>query len=109
MLDGFGVRNACKLLRRNSSQALAEIVLGDILLEEFEILIAVLENVIDAVLQVGFGAIHVVVQVGKRHLGLNHPELSQMARGVAIFSTEGRAKSIYIVHSTSHDFTVQLP
>lgn len=40
------------------------------------------------------GAVHVVVQVCKGDLGLDHPKLGQVARRVGVFCAEGRAKGV---------------
>ena len=47
-------------------------------------------------LQAVLGQRHVVLQIGKCDFGLNHPKLSKVARGVAVFSPECWAKRVHL-------------
>ena len=55
---------------------------------------AVLQQPLAAEADVVLGALHVVRQVAEGHLGLDHPELGQVARGVAVLRAEGGAKGV---------------
>ena len=43
---------------------------------------------------VGLRVVHVVGQVGERHLGLDHPELGEVARRVGVLGAEGWAERV---------------
>ena len=52
--------------------------------------------------------IHQLVLLDKRHLWLNHPELCQVARSVAVLSTESRTEGIDLTQCHSSQLTLQL-
>ena len=49
-----------------------------------------------------------IVQIGKCHLRLDHPELSCVAGGVGFFSPEGRTEGVDILEGHSEGLAVQL-
>ena len=66
------------------------------LVEHIELVGAGGHNVLEDVLEHGLGVVHVVVEVGEGHLGLDHPKLGGVARGVGVFGAEGGAKGVHV-------------
>ena len=64
------------------------------LVEELEVVLAVLQCPTDAVLDEVFLKIHKTCEVEESHLRLNHPELCQVARSVGILGTESRTECV---------------
>ena len=93
--DGLGVGNAGKVGVCHVVQALDQALVHK-LVEHVELVGAGGHNVLKDVLEHGLGVIHVVVKVGKGHLGLDHPKLGGMARGVGVFGAEGGAKGVHV-------------
>ena len=79
-LDGFGVGNAGKVGVGDMVQALEQTLVHK-LVEHIELVGAGGHNVLKDVLEHGLGVVHVVVEVGEGHLGLDHPKLGGVARG----------------------------
>ena len=61
---------------------------------ELQILAAVVQGIVDQILEKLFGQLHVVLQLIEGHLRFDHPELGEMARRVGIFGTERGAEGI---------------
>lgn len=78
------------------------------LVEELEVLVVVAQDVAETVLDESLGEFHVVEYISKCDFRLNHPELSQMPRGVRVFSAESWAECIDITESAAVGFNVQL-
>ena len=53
-------------------------------------------------------SVHVVVQLEKGHLRLDHPELGQMPRRVRVFRAERRAKGVDLAQRAGENFRLQL-
>ena len=94
-LDGLGVGNAGKVGVGDMVQALEQTLVHK-LVEHIELVGAGGHNVLKDVLEHGLGVVHVVVKVGKGHLGLDHPKLGGVARGVGVLGTEGGAKGVHV-------------
>ena len=54
------------------------------------------------------GKVHIVVEIGKSDLGLDHPELGGVARRVGIFSPESRTEGIDLAKAESEAFGLKL-
>ena len=54
------------------------------------------------------GELHIVVKVGKCDLGLDHPELCCVARGVRILCSEGGAEGVYVTKRHSVGLALEL-
>ena len=54
------------------------------------------------------GKIGVVVEIGEREFGLDHPELGQMSRGIGILGAEGRAEGVDLRHRQTVRLDVEL-
>ena len=48
-------------------------------------------------------------QLVERHLRFDHPEFGQVARGVAVFGPERRAKRVAVAHGCGEGLRFQLP
>ena len=69
---------------------------------------AIFQAVADEKFQHFFGQIHITLQIAESHLRFNHPELSQMATGMGIFSSESGTKGIDIAQSQGVCFCLKL-
>ena len=56
-----------------------------------------------------FGQCHGHIQISKRQLRLDHPELGQMATGVRTFGAEGGTKGVDALHPHGERLGGQLP
>ena len=74
--------------------------------EEIHLLRRFLQHVTDDVFQHALRQRHVIVQIRKGNLRLNHPELRRVAGGVGILRTESRAKGVDIAESLGIGLTV---
>ena len=106
-LDALGVGQAHERLLEDAVQALDEGIVVH-LVEELQVVLAVLQRIVDAELDELLGQIHIVGDVIEGHLGLNHPELGQVARGVAVLSAEGGAKGVDGTQSRCAQLTLEL-
>ena len=62
--------------------------------EQAEILGAILHDGAHGVFEHRLGQLHVVFEVGKGHLRLDHPELGGMARGVGMLGPKGGTEGV---------------
>jgi hypothetical protein len=92
-LDGVRVRNADELGLRHGGERCNE-PLFDPLVEELHILGAGAEDLADDPFDQPLGQFHIAEQIAKRDLGLDHPKLGQMPRGIAVLSAEGRPEGV---------------
>ena len=92
-LDRLGILNSAEIAADNVLKA-REQRLVNTLVKEFKLCAAVLHQVTDNILQHILCKLHIVLEVGKRYLGLHHPKLSGMARSIRLFRTEGRSEGI---------------
>ena len=69
---------------------------------------ALLHHAVDDVLDHGLGHVHVVAQVGKGHLRLDHPELGGMALGVGVLRPEGGTEGIHAAEGHGKVLRVEL-
>ena len=93
-LDAFGVCEANEFLFHHMTETVNEfgvVHLG----EEFKIVHAVGECIVDAVFDEVLGEVHVVGDVIECHFGLDHPELRKVAGSVGVFGAESRAEGVY--------------
>ena len=81
----------------------------DALVEELEIGAAVLEDVLDDVLQELLGERHVVGEIAEGHLRLDHPELGEVARRVGVLGAERGAERVDVAEREREDLAFQLP
>ena len=67
------------------------------------------KGIADAIFQEILSQIHILVDIDECHFRLNHPELCQVARGVGVFSAEGRAECVDGSEGGGSEFPFKLP
>jgi hypothetical protein len=60
-------------------------------------------------LEEALGEVGVVVEVGEGDLRLDHPELGQVPRGVAVLGAEGRPERVHLAERQAVRLDVELP
>ena len=106
-LNGFRVGHMGEIGISHMLQALQQPLVHE-LIKERHLLRRILQYISDDIFQHGLRQHHIVLQIRKGHLRLNHPELRRMAGGVGILRPEGRAEGIYVFKSKCIRFHVQL-
>jgi hypothetical protein len=76
--------------------------------EESHLIGAMIQDVLDAELDAPLNEVHIIIQISEGDFRLNHPELTRVARGVALFGAEGRAKGVDILEGHRKGFDVEL-
>ena len=76
--------------------------------EEGHLLRAFLHHIADDILQHSLGVVHIVGQVGKGQLRLDHPELGSVALGVGALRPEGGAEGVHIGEGHAEALHIQL-
>mmetsp|Transcript_12279 Transcript_12279/g.18093 ORF Transcript_12279/g.18093 Transcript_12279/m.18093 type:complete len:524 (+) Transcript_12279:289-1860(+) len=108
-VDGLRVRDAHKVVVQHVLEPVPEPLLPPReVLEEVQVLLAVLQRIGHQELQVVLRQVHVVEDVPKRELGLDHPEFGQMTAGVAVLCPEGGAERVHVPQSTGVGLHVEL-
>ena len=113
-LDGFlqnlhapRVIQADKVFLEDAFQTLYQ-ALVDHLVEEIQIILAVVKSPTDAILDEILLDVHQLRQVNEANLRLYHPEFSQMAGSVAVLGTERRTEGIDGTQCCSTQLSFQL-
>ena len=106
-LNSLGISNACKAVFNDIVQFVQQAGFDEFV-KQFQIFGAMLHNMSDTAANHILGQIHVVINVGKGHLRLNHPKLGGMARGIGVFGAECGAESIDISQAHGIHFAVEL-
>ena len=94
-LDGLSLREPDEGILDQRLQVVNQALL-DMLVQQLQIGMVVFEHVADAELEVLLAAVHDVEQVREGQLGLDHPELGQVAGSVRLLGAEGRAEGVYV-------------
>lgn len=105
--DTFSIRQTHEIRTYHTLQTFDKSVVNH-LVEEFKIILTIVESPLDTVLDKLFLKIHKVRKVNEANLRFNHPELSQVAWSITVFSTESRAESINLSECSSTKFTFEL-
>ncbi len=106
-LHGLGVGDAREVGAGHMREALDETLVHE-LVEHGELVGAAVHDVADDVLQHVLGEVHVVGEVGEGDLGLDHPELGGMARGVGVLGTERGAEGVDVAEGHGEVLGVEL-
>ena len=106
-LDRIGVAATHEGFLQHEVEA-REQLLVDELAEELEVGRAVRLRVADEVFHEFLGERHVALKIAERHLGLDHPKLRGVARGVGILRAERRAERVDIRKRRRKNFRLQL-
>jgi hypothetical protein len=80
----------------------------DALVEEGEVVLALVEHREMHVLEQVLGEVGVVGKIREGHLRLDHPELGQVAAGVAVLGAEGRPEGVHLAHRQAVGLHLQL-
>ena len=88
-------------------QALYEPLVHE-LIEELHLLGRMLHDIADDVLEHILRQLHIVLEIGKCYLRLDHPELGGMARRIGILRAECRSEGIYITECHAVRLHVEL-
>ena len=82
-LNALGILQADEFRPQHALQAPDQ--LGIIaVVEELDVVVAVVQRILHQVLDEVLGEVHVVVDVVEGHFRLDHPELGEVARGVGV-------------------------
>ena len=82
--------------------------LGACAVEKGHVLWEGLEHVLDHVLQHALSAVHIVVQVGKCHLWLDHPKFCQVSSRVAVLCAKRGPKGVHATEGAGVSFRLEL-
>src|SRR5659263_103963 len=104
-LNGFGICQPHKTVRKNKLQALNKIFVNHVV-KELQVFPAVVKSIFYEILEEILSQIHVVIEIPECHLRFYHPELCQVTGRVRVFCTECRAKCIYLSQGESTQFTL---
>ncbi len=119
-LDRVGVGDAFEGVVQYELQTVDEAELAALLLglgglfflqpriQENEVVHAVAQHTSDEVLAQTFGQVHIAREVHEGGLGLDHPELRQVACGVAVLGAEGGAEGVDLAQRQCRKFSLQL-
>ncbi len=105
--DALGVRQVYEAVLQDTLQTLDESRVNH-LVKELQVFAAVVQCPTDAMLDEVLLQCHQVVHIVEGHLRLNHPELGQVARRVAVLGTECRSEGIDLTQSRSTQLALQL-
>ena len=106
-LHGVGIRDAAEVVVRHVVQALEQALVHEGI-EEFHLLRALFEHGVDDELHHRLHALEIVVEVGERHLRLDHPELGGVALGVGVLGAERGAEGVHVAKGERKVFGVEL-
>ena len=105
--DRLGVGHSAEVVVHKVLQSLEQRVVEE-LVEEGKLLLAGCHDVADDVLDHRLGDLHVILEVGKRHLGLHHPELGGVTLRVGALGAEGRTEGVDIAEREGKALGVEL-
>ena len=106
-LDGVGIAHPAKIGGGHVPQPLHQPLVHEGV-EEGHLVGALLHHIVDDVFDHGLGHVHVVRQIGERHLRLDHPELRRVALGVGVLRPEGGAEGIHAAERHGEVLRVEL-
>ncbi len=106
-IHGLGIGNALEGDAQHAAQALDETVVVFVV-EELQVVHAVVQGVLDQVFYEFLGQDHVVFQLVEGHFRFNHPELGQVAGCIGILGAEGRTEGVDFTHGRGTQFAFQL-
>ena len=106
-LDCLGICHMTELIVKNVVQPVDKSLVNKVI-EERHFLRRIVKHVANYKFQHILRKAHIVIQVGKRNLRLNHPELCRVARCVRVFGSEGRTEGINIAKRHSERLALQL-
>src|SRR5262249_37391866 len=78
------------------------------LVEEGHVIGTLLQRVLENPLEEPLAEVHVVGQLVEGHFGLDHPELGEMTRGIAVLGAKGGAEGVDFAERAGEDFAFEL-
>ena len=106
-VDGVAVGDAGTALLDHAVQVVQQAGSHE-LVEESDIVGALLDDMLDGVLDEAFSQFHVVPDVVEGGFGFDHPELGGMAGSVGMFGAEGGAEGIDLAEAGCQGFSFEL-
>ena len=106
-LDTFRIGQTHKVVLHHEVQTFEQ-CLVDHLVQESQIVLAIIQSPTHAVLDEVLCQIHIVTDVVESHFGFDHPKFGQMAWCVGVLRTERRAESINGTQSRGTQLSFQL-
>ena len=106
-LDTVRVGKAHEAALEDTLEARDELLVEHVV-EELDVVEAVIQSPLDAVLDELLGKLHVIIDVVEGNFRLDHPEFRQVARRVGVLRAEGRAKRVDGAESRGSQFALQL-
>ncbi len=106
-LDGLGVGHMAEVRVQHVMQPVKQTLVHKAV-EEVHLLRRVFQHVGDDILQHILSQLHIVAEIGKRDLGLDHPEFRCVAGGIGVFRPEGGAEGVDIAEGHRKGLAVEL-
>ena len=106
-VDRLGIADAAEIVRHDVVQPLEQ-ALVDESVEELHLLRAAFEHRVDDVLDHRLGRVHIVIEIGKGHLRLDHPEFGRVALGIGDLGAEGGAEGVDVAEGEGKVLGVEL-
>ena len=106
-VHGLRVGDALESDAQHAAEPLDQAVVI-LVVEELQVVHAVVQGVLDEVFHELFGEFHVVVDVVEGHFRLDHPELREVARGVGVLRPEGGAEGVDLAHGGGAELALEL-
>ena len=106
-IDSLGVADAGKVVGHDIMQSFKQSLVNKGV-KKLHLLRAAFQGAVDDILDHRLGGVHVIVEVGKRHLGLYHPKLGCVTLGVGNLRSEGRTEGVDIAERHCEVFAVEL-
>ena len=106
-IDTFGIGQTNELGVYYTLQTLDQTLVHK-LVEELEVIHTMIECPANAELDEVLLEVHEFLLLDEGHFGLNHPELCQVTRGIAVLGAESRTEGIDLTQGHSAELTFQL-
>ena len=105
--DGFRIGNTGKIARDYIMQAFEKCVIDEFI-KKFQLVGTGIEDVGNDVFRHRLGEVHIIREVGKSDLRLDHPKFGGMALGVGTLGAESRSERINLRKRLCEAFAVEL-
>ena len=106
-LDRVGVLDLFEFQLEHLVEPIQKVLIHK-LIQELDVLRATLQGVAHAEFQKVLDERHIVLEVGKGDLGLDHPELGGVTAGIAVLGAEGGTEGIDVAERHAEGLDVQL-
>ncbi len=106
-LHTLGVSEAYEVVVNHKFEAFDEFFV-EVSGQEFDVVLAVFEGILHAVLYELLSQVHVVADFIESHFRLNHPEFRQVTRSIGIFGAECGAEGVYCAKGCCSELAFEL-